>query len=88
MAVVIAIHEIDDVAGFWSTIQISIPLGLTARLDAVYPLVNGSKAVSVWEGLSADDVGDVVDARLARFGRSEFYEVDPTLSAHLRGGPV
>jgi hypothetical protein len=77
MVVVIAIHEIEDVAGFWGAVRSSFPRCPTARLDALYPLVNGSRAVSVWDGLSADAVGDFLDTRLCDFGSSELYEVDP-----------
>jgi len=83
MAVVIAIHEIDNVAGFWSTVRRSVVPSRTARLDAVYPLVNGAKAVSIWDGISADVVGDLVEVWLGDFGRNEFYEVDREHGAHL-----
>jgi hypothetical protein len=83
MAVVIAIHEIEDVEGFWAAVHSSATHGPTARLDALYPLVNGSKAVSVWDGLSADVVGDFLDARVGHFGSSELYEVDRNRAAQL-----
>ena len=83
MAVVIAIHEIEDVGGFWAALGGSPGYAGTACLVALYPLVNGSKAVSVWDGISADVVGDLFDPRLGDFGSSEFYEVDRERSAHL-----
>jgi hypothetical protein len=76
MAVVIAIHEIEDVAGFWLAVRCSLPPSPAARLDAFYPLVNGVRAVSVWHGPSADAVGDLVDSHLEGFSTNEFYEVD------------
>lgn len=76
MAIVLAIHEIEDVAKFWAAVRGELPFAGIARLDALYPLVNGAKAVSLWDGSSADVVGDLVDARLGEFGSSEFYEVD------------
>jgi hypothetical protein len=78
MPVVIAIHEVEDVAGFWSSFRAGLRLGKVARLGAMYPLVNGARAVSVWDGPSADAVGDLVDAHLGHFGTNEIYEVDQT----------
>jgi len=83
MAVVIAIHEIEDVAGFWALVRGTVAHGATARLDAFYPLVNGSKAVSVWDGISADVVGDFLEARFGDFGTSELYEVDRERAGQL-----
>lgn len=76
MAVVIAIHEIEHVDAFWAAVRPCCSLGDATRLHVVYPLVNRARAVSVWEGPSADAVGDLVDAQLACFGPSEVYEVD------------
>jgi len=76
MAVVIAIHEIEDVAGFWLAVQTALPPFPAVRLDAFYPLVNGARAVSVWHGPSTDAVGDLVDTHLGSFGTNEFYEVN------------
>ena len=83
MTVVIAIHEIEDVAGFWAAVHGSAAHDRPARLDALYPLVNGSKAVSVWDGISADVLGDYLDARLGHFSSSELYEVDRRRTAYL-----
>jgi len=82
MAIVIAIHEIEDVAGFWAVVRGTVAHSPTARLDAFYPLVNGSKAVSVWDGISADVVGDFLEERFGGFGSSELYEVDPERALH------
>ena len=81
MAFVIAIHEIEDAAGFRRATDParSLPGGL--RLHRVYPLVNGAKAVCLWEGKSADSVGDYVDGLVGDSNRAEFYEVD-RVSAH------
>ena len=75
MAFVIAIHEIEDSDGFWRLTATSASLP-EVRLRCIYPLVNGAKAVSLWEGASADSVGDVVDPLVGGANRTEFYEVD------------
>jgi hypothetical protein len=51
-----------------------LPEGM--RLHRVYSLVNGAKAVCLWEGESADAVGDLVDQFVGDCSRNEFYEVD------------
>jgi len=74
---VVAIHEIEAPVDFWRVAdpEASLPDGL--QLHRVYPLVNGAKAVCLWEGRSADCVGDVVDELMGDANRTEFYEVDP-----------
>jgi hypothetical protein len=92
MAFVIAVHEIEDAVGFGRAIDSSTSLPDGLPLRRVYPLVNGAKAVCLWEGESADSVGDYVDGLLGDIARSEFYEVDrasalglpPTDDTHRR----
>lgn len=76
MAFVVAIHEIEDTDGFWRAADPWAPLPEGIRLHCVYPLVNGARAVCLWEGESADVVGDFVDEVLGEANRAEFYEVD------------
>lgn len=82
MAFVIAIHDIEDVESFWRVASESASLP-EPRLRRIYPLVNGAKAVSLWEGASADSVGDAVDALLGGQNHAEFYEVDPSAALGL-----
>ncbi len=81
MAFVIAIHEIEDTDRFWRAA--ASPSLTEVRLRRIYPLVNGVKAVSLWEGASTDSVGDLVDALVGARNRTEFYEVDPSSALGL-----
>ena len=76
MALVLAIHEIEDADGFRQATDPTASFPNGVRLVCVYPLVNGAKAVCLWEGRSADDVGDVVEMMIGEANRAEFYEVD------------
>lgn len=82
MAFVIAIHDIEDSERFWRAASASPSLP-ELRLRRIYPLVNGAKAVSLWEGSSADSVGDAVDALLGDQNHAEFYEVEPSSALGL-----
>jgi hypothetical protein len=87
MAFVVAIHDIEDADSFWKAAvrPAGVPAGM--RLHCVYPLVNGAKAVCLWEGTSADSVGDFVDEAVGDSSRNEFYEVDRLAAVGLpRGG--
>jgi hypothetical protein len=85
MVFVVAIHEIEDVVGFWAAADLwPEPPGLL-RLHGAYSLVNGSRAVCLWEGESADSVGDYVEQVVGDFGSSEFYEIDPLNAYGLPG---
>ena len=86
MAFVVAIHEIEDADCFWRSTTTSARLPEGLRLHCVYPLVNGAKAVSLWEGASADSVGDFVDDVVGDSSRNEFYEVDRAVAVGLPGG--
>ncbi len=77
MAFVIAIHDIEDTDRFSRAASESASLP-EVRLRCIYPLVNGAKAVSLWEGTSADSVGELVEALVGDSNRTEFYEVDPS----------
>ncbi len=83
---VIAIHEIEDAEGFRRATDPTASFPDSVRLVCVYPLVNGAKAVCLWEGRSADDVGDFVEMVVGDANRAEFYEVD-CASAFGRGVP-
>jgi len=85
MTFVVAIHEIEDTSGFWRAADPSASFPDGIRLRCVYPLVNGAKAVCVWEGASADAVGDFVDELVGEANRSEFYEVDRWFAFGLPG---
>jgi hypothetical protein len=85
VAFVVAIHEIENAERFWRAADPSLPLPDGVWLHCVYPLVNGAKAVCLWEGDSADSVGDVVDEILGDFSYNEFYEVDGVAALGLPG---
>jgi hypothetical protein len=85
MTFVVAIHEVEDVYTFWGAARPWAELREGIRLHCVFPLVNGARAVCLWEGESADAVGDFVDEALGDSSRNEFYEVDRLAAIGLPG---
>jgi hypothetical protein len=88
MTFIVAIHEVEDADTFWGAARpwAALPDGI--RLHCVFPLVNGAKAVCLWEGESADSVGDFVDEAVGESSRNEFYEVDRLTAVGLPDVPV
>jgi len=83
VAFVVAIHEIEEPAAFWRVADRNALLPEGLRLHCFYPLVNGAKAVCLWEGQSADCVGDLVEALIGDANRTEFYEVESLFALGL-----
>jgi hypothetical protein len=79
------IHTTSDPETFWSKIQAAgdPPEGL--KLHTVFPSGDGSKAVCLWAGPSAEAVRELVEGTVGEVSDNEYIEVDESKAQGLPG---
>ena len=79
------IHTISEPDPFWAAAEAGLDTPEGVTLHSSYPNGDGSKAVCLWEGPSADAVRDFVDGAAGSYASNEYFEVNAERAQGLPG---